>query len=194
MTRVLSTGLQVLRTAIGLSKARPLQCFQSNPSKTQNIFLNSTVKYGFCMPTMAKINQQPSSQFHTSVVDLSKNRAKYGNIKFRDFYDMDQHIELSGLPNHYRKRRSKMWGQPHIKGIVTRLLIRKPKKPNSANRKCCKVRLSNGREIIAYIPGIGHSLQEHNVVLIEGARKKDLPGVHHKVVRGKYDCAHVIKS
>ena len=91
------------------------------------------------------------------------------------------------------KARGPMSGRPQMKGIVLQLLIRKPKKPNSANRKCCRVRLSNGKEMIAFIPGEGHTLQEHNVVLVEGGRTRDLPGVKVKVVRGKYDCGHPVK-
>lgn len=81
-------------------------------------------------------------------------------------------------------------GRPQMKGIVLQTIIRKPKKPNSAQRKCCRVRLSNGKELTAFIPKEGHTLQEHNVVLIEGGRTQDLPGVRVKVVRGKYDCGH----
>lgn len=83
-----------------------------------------------------------------------------------------------------------MSGRPQMKGIVLQTLIRKPKKPNSANRKCCRVRLSNGKELIAFIPREGHTLQDHSVVLVEGGRTKDLPGVNVRVVRGKYDCGH----
>lgn len=80
-----------------------------------------------------------------------------------------------------------------MKAIVLKTLIRKPKKPNSANRKCVRVRLSNGKEVVAHVPGEGHNLQEHNIVLICGGRTQDLIGVKHKVVRGKYDCAAVQK-
>ncbi|CAH8874139.1 unnamed protein product [Trichobilharzia szidati] len=96
----------------------------------------------------------------------------------------------------YQKKRppnKAMNGKPFIKGIVLKTLIRKPKKPNSANRKCVRVRLSDGREITAHIPGEGHNLQEHNIVLIRGGRTQDLIGVKHKVVRGKHDCAPVQK-
>ncbi|KAJ7322240.1 hypothetical protein JRQ81_018527 [Phrynocephalus forsythii] len=85
-------------------------------------------------------------------------------------------------------------GHPQLKGVVLRTMIRKPKKPNSANRKCCRVRLSTGKEVVAFIPGEGHNLQEHSVVLVEGGRTQDLPGVKLKVVRGKFDCAHVQKK
>lgn len=84
-------------------------------------------------------------------------------------------------------------GNPQLKGVILQVFTRKPKKPNSAQRKCCRVRLSNGKEVTAYIPGGGHSLQEHNVVLVEGGRTQDLPGVKVKVVRGKYDCTHPIR-
>lgn len=78
-------------------------------------------------------------------------------------------------------------------GIVLKVLIRKPRKPNSANRKCCRVRLANGVEVIAHIPGEGHNLQEHHSVLVRGGRTKDLPGVHYKIVRGKLDCNFPVK-
>ncbi|XP_053461390.1 28S ribosomal protein S12, mitochondrial [Nycticebus coucang] len=85
-------------------------------------------------------------------------------------------------------------GRPQLKGVVLRTFIRKPKKPNSANRKCCRVRLSTGREAVCFIPGEGHTLQEHHVVLVQGGRTQDLPGVKLTVVRGKYDCGHVQKK
>ncbi|XP_053908827.1 28S ribosomal protein S12, mitochondrial [Cuculus canorus] len=86
------------------------------------------------------------------------------------------------------------FGRPQIKGVVIKNLIRKPKKPNSANRKCARVRLSTGKEVVCFIPGEGHNLQEHHVVLVQGGRTQDLPGVKLTVVRGKYDCAHVQKK
>ncbi|CAF0827606.1 unnamed protein product [Adineta ricciae] len=89
--------------------------------------------------------------------------------------------------------KSKMDEQPTMRGIVLKTLIRKPRKPNSANRKCCRVRLANGLEVIAHIPGEGHNLQEHHSVLVRGGRTKDLPGVHYKVVRGKLDCNMPVK-
>ncbi|KAF0032006.1 hypothetical protein F2P81_016561 [Scophthalmus maximus] len=86
------------------------------------------------------------------------------------------------------------FGRPQLKAVVLKTMIRKPKKPNSANRKCARVRMSNGKEAVAFIPGEGHNLQEHNVVLVQGGRTQDLPGVKLTVVRGKYDCAHVVKK
>jgi len=94
----------------------------------------------------------------------------------------------------FNKQKTTLEGCPQKKGIVLKVIIKKPKKPNSANRKCVRVKLSNDKHIIGYIPGEGHNLQEHNIVLIEGGRKQDLPGVKHTVVRGKYDCNHVVKK
>ena len=76
---------------------------------------------------------------------------------------------------------------PQKRGVCTRVYTTTPKKPNSALRKVAKVRLSNGFEVISYIPGIGHNLQEHSVVLIRGGRVKDLPGVRYHVIRGILD-------
>ena len=76
---------------------------------------------------------------------------------------------------------------PQKRGVCTRVMTVTPKKPNSALRKVARVRLSNGLEVTAYIPGIGHNLQEHSVVLIRGGRVKDLPGVRYHIVRGSKD-------
>ncbi|NOY07874.1 MAG: 30S ribosomal protein S12 [Spirochaetes bacterium] len=78
-------------------------------------------------------------------------------------------------------------GCPQKRGVCTRVMTITPKKPNSALRKVARVRLSNGIEVTAYIPGIGHNLQEHSVVLIRGGRVKDLPGVRYHIVRGAKD-------
>ena len=86
-----------------------------------------------------------------------------------------------------RNRVAALEGNPQKKGICTKVYTTKPKKPNSAIRKIAKIRLSNGKFIIGYIPGQGHNLQEHSVVLIRGGRVKDLPGVKFKVIRGKFD-------
>ena len=78
-------------------------------------------------------------------------------------------------------------GCPQKRGTCTRVMTVTPKKPNSALRKVARVRLSNGFEVTAYIPGIGHNLQEHSVVLIRGGRVKDLPGVRYHIIRGSKD-------
>ena len=85
------------------------------------------------------------------------------------------------------KRRRQRKGAPQKRGVCTRVTTTTPKKPNSALRKIARVRLTNGVEVTAYIPGEGHQLQEHSVVLVRGGRVKDLPGVRYHVVRGALD-------
>ena len=80
---------------------------------------------------------------------------------------------------------------PQRRGVCTRVYTTSPKKPNSAMRKVARVRLTNGFEVTSYIPGIGHNLQEHSVVLIRGGRVKDLPGVRYHIIRGTLDTAGV---
>ena len=78
---------------------------------------------------------------------------------------------------------------PQRRGVCVQVMTRTPKKPNSALRKVAKVRLTNGQEVIAYIPGEGHNLQEHSIVLVRGGRVKDLPGVRYHIVRGTLDAS-----
>ena len=92
---------------------------------------------------------------------------------------------LKGKPFIYPK------GSPFKRGVCIKVTTMTPKKPNSAIRKIARVRLSNGMEVTAYIPGIAHNLQEHSVVMIRGGRVKDLPGVRYHIVRGKLDAAGV---
>jgi len=94
--------------------------------------------------------------------------------------------------NSEKQRRTRQpKGAPQKRGVCTIVRTMTPKKPNSALRKIARVRLSNGMEVTAYIPGMGHNLQEHSIVLIKGGKTKDLPGVRYKIVRGVYDAAGV---
>jgi small subunit ribosomal protein S12 len=100
-----------------------------------------------------------------------------------------------GRQNLTRKSRSRdldSCGQK--RGVCLQVKTMTPKKPNSALRKVARVRLSNGREITAYIPGVDHNLQEHSVVLVRGGRVRDLPGVRYHVIRGTLDCAGVLND
>ncbi len=90
------------------------------------------------------------------------------------------------------KNRPNDYNSPFKRGVCTRVTTKTPRKPNSAIRKIARVRLTNGQEITAYIPGIGHTLQEHSVVLVRGGRVKDI-GVNYTIVRGKYDATGVDK-
>lgn len=92
--------------------------------------------------------------------------------------------------NSYRKEQTEQ-PSPQKRGVCTRVGTMTPKKPNSALRKYARVRLTNGIEVTAYIPGVGHNLQEHSVVLVRGGRVKDLPGVRYHIVRGALDTAGV---
>ena len=104
---------------------------------------------------------------------------------------------IQQLIRHGRRRqlsRSKspdLVGSPQRRGVCLRVFTATPKKPNSALRKVARVRLTNGREVNAYIPGVGHNLQEHSVVLVRGGRVKDLPGVRYHIVRGTLDATGV---
>jgi small subunit ribosomal protein S12 len=93
-----------------------------------------------------------------------------------------------------RKEKTKapaLKGSPQRRGVCTRVYTMTPKKPNSALRKVARVRLTSGIEVTCYIPGVGHNLQEHSIVLVRGGRVKDLPGVRYKIVRGTLDTAGV---
>ncbi len=101
-----------------------------------------------------------------------------------------KHIQLARDFNPLKNRYKKV-PNPFKRGVCLQVKTMTPKKPNSALRKVARVRLSNGMEVTAYIPGEGHNLQEHSVVLVKAGRKRDLPGVKYIVVRGKYDTAGV---
>ena len=90
-----------------------------------------------------------------------------------------------------KKKSPALQGNPQRRGVCIRVYTTTPKKPNSALRKVARVRLSNGKEVNAYIPGEGHNLQEHSIVLVRGGRVKDLPGVRYHIVRGALDTAGV---
>ncbi|MGI6374067.1 MAG: 30S ribosomal protein S12 [Patescibacteria group bacterium] len=97
----------------------------------------------------------------------------------------------STLDTLHRRRRESAKGAPFKQGVCLKVTTTTPKKPNSALRKIARVRLSNGMEVTAYIPGMGHNLQEHSIVLVKGGKTKDLPGVRYKVVRGVFDASGV---
>ncbi len=90
-----------------------------------------------------------------------------------------------------RTKSPALQGSPFRKGVCLIVRTQTPKKPNSALRKIARIRLTNGHEVTAYIPGVGHNLQEHSIVLVRGGRVKDLPGVRYHIVRGKLDTAGV---
>jgi small subunit ribosomal protein S12 len=95
------------------------------------------------------------------------------------------------LDSLHRKRTVLPKGAPFKRGVCVKVTTMTPKKPNSALRKIARIRLSNGTEVTAYIPGEGHNLQEHSIVMIRGGKVKDLPGVRYHIVRGRYDATGV---
>ncbi|VEN47012.1 unnamed protein product [Callosobruchus maculatus] len=151
----------------------------------------------FLKSVMQKLPQTMSSwvatQQKTPLLDLSSVVGRLSGLTIQERC-MATLNQMHRTGPHVKPRRPKrpLDGNPFMKGVVLRTLIKKPKKPNSANRKCVLVRLSNGKEMVAYIPGIGHNLQEHNIVLCRVGRVQDCPGVKLKCVRGKYDLGHVI--
>ena len=100
---------------------------------------------------------------------------------------INQLVRKPRTPEKSKNKTPALKGAPQKRGVCTRVYTTTPKKPNSALRKVARVRLSNGMEVTAYIPGIGHNLQEHSVVLIRGGRVKDLPGVRYHILRGVLD-------
>jgi small subunit ribosomal protein S12 len=104
---------------------------------------------------------------------------------------IEQLVREGRKPKQKKAKAVGLGGAPQRRGVCTRVYTVTPKKPNSALRKVCRVRLSSGVEITAYIPGEGHNLQEHSIVLVRGGRVRDLPGVRYKVIRGTLDASGV---
>ena len=104
---------------------------------------------------------------------------------------VNQLVRQGRSPKRAKSKVPALAGSPQKRGVCTRVYTTTPKKPNSALRKVARVRLTNGIEVTTYIPGIGHNLQEHSIVLIRGGRVKDLPGVRYHVVRGTLDAVGV---
>ncbi len=104
---------------------------------------------------------------------------------------INQLVRKPRKPKVKKSKSPALTGCPQRRGVCVRVYTTTPKKPNSALRKVARVRLTNGYEVTAYIPGEGHRLQEHSVVLVRGGRVKDLPGVRYHIVRGTLDCGGV---
>lgn len=118
---------------------------------------------------------------------LKRGKVRYKGMEFSKTTKFKAlQVDYNALTNKYKKR-----SNPFKRGVCLKVYTRTPKKPNSALRKVAKIRLSNKQEVIAHIPGEGHNLQAHSVVLVKAGRVKDLPGVKYQVVRGVYDTAPV---
>ncbi|MGB9906725.1 MAG: 30S ribosomal protein S12 [Candidatus Saccharicenans sp.] len=104
---------------------------------------------------------------------------------------VNQLVRKGRTPKKYKSKAPALESSPQKRGVCVRVFTTTPKKPNSALRKVARVRLTNNVEVTAYIPGIGHNLQEHSIVLIRGGRVKDLPGVRYHIIRGTLDAEGV---
>ena len=130
-------------------------------------------------------------------MDLRRSRVRilfklsFRNIFFRIMPTIQQLIRMPRLKTKQKTKSPALVSCPQRRGVCTRVYTTTPKKPNSALRKVARVKLTSGFEVTAYIPGIGHNLQEHSVVLLRGGKVKDLPGVRYHIVRGALDAAGV---
>ncbi|KAG5421528.1 hypothetical protein I9W82_000619 [Candida metapsilosis] len=166
----------MLRTSLGAnlcSLIRPIVKPQ-HVSNTTSTYLRSIQSV---RPT-GVLNTTPSISFPFQQV-------RYSSI------NQIQHFKHYKPPKRNITKSPDLQGNPFKKGVILRIMILKPKKPNSALRKCCRVRLTNGKVISALIPGEGHNLQEHHVVLVRGGRVQDVPGVKYHLVRGAFDLVGV---
>merc|ERR1712142_345035 len=146
--------------------------------------------HDFASPSFAAL---PARHTHTESSGFTV-RGSFELVQKKQDWDVLERIHRAPPKKRRPIKLTPIGHAPHLKGVVLKTMIKKPKKPNSANRKCVLVRLSNGKECVAFVPGEGHNLQEHSTVLVKAQRSKDLVGVRVRVVRGKYDCAPVKKK
>ncbi|KAL1506316.1 hypothetical protein ABEB36_005704 [Hypothenemus hampei] len=159
----------------------------------QNAFKSILLRSPIMRPTDNLIERMNKSLTNSDIGTILRSQFSALNLQERTMASLNN-MHKTGPHWKPRIKKRPLDGHPLMKGVVLKTLIKKPKKPNSANRKCVLVRLSNGKEMVAYIPGIGHNLQEHNIVLCRVGRVQDCPGVKLKCVRGKFDLGHVIKQ
>jgi small subunit ribosomal protein S12 len=125
------------------------------------------------------------------VVDVEGSGRFFDRVRSCSLPTFNQLVRKGRTAPRYKTASPALQASPQRRGVCTRVYTQTPKKPNSALRKVARVRLTNGIEVTTYIPGIGHNLQEHSIVLIRGGRVKDLPGVRYHVVRGTLDSVGV---
>ena len=140
------------------------------------------------------MNRIVSSLTSSSMFSTFSSPLKAASSPFWPKYDPLEAKHLRGVPEKVRPNKNPLVDRPISKGVVIRTLIRKPRKPNSANRKCVLVKLSNGKEETAFVPGEGHNLQEHSQVLVRYYRLRDVPGVKLRCIRGALDLPHIVKK
>jgi small subunit ribosomal protein S12 len=182
-----------LRNGVGFSRNcgendRPPSWFSSEVERRQT---RSSNNVGFCAFARQKI--AAGCQSGPEVVRAADGTGKLHGLRVRSFGlpTFNQLVRKGRTAPRYKTASPALQASPQRRGVCTRVYTQTPKKPNSALRKVARVRLTNGIEVTTYIPGIGHNLQEHSIVLIRGGRVKDLPGVRYHVVRGTLDSVGV---
>ena len=144
----------------------------------------------YCAETQLKKLRRLLCLRYTALMSIFVNNQYFKEIVMPT---INQLIRNSRTPKVKRNKVPALKACPQKRGVCTRVYTTTPKKPNSALRKVARVRLTNGFEVISYIPGEGHNLQEHSVVLIKGGRVKDLPGVRYHIIRGTLDTQGISK-
>ena len=152
--------------------------------------ISSSISYGLVRPATSFLCSRLAS---TLTPRGNPIMPKQISDSFGSYLLLKMHRQGPLIPRKLSARHP-LQGRPQMKGIVLKTVIKKPKKPNSANRKCVLVRLSNGQEKICFVPGIGHNLQEHSAVLVQKKRVKDVPGLKLRCIRGAMDLMHVVKK
>ena len=153
-----------------------------DPLETPRVALKSRANAALCFDSMQGTYCNPRGRFNLGLSDKRKERTESTGMP-----TIQQLIRKPRQPKIKRSKSMHLQECPQKRGVCTRVYTTTPKKPNSAMRKVAKVRLTNGFEVISYIPGEKHNLQEHSVVLIRGGRVKDLPGVRYHILRGVLD-------
>src|SRR4029077_14637723 len=126
-----------------------------------------------------------------SILSSTRSRSPDAQSEESALPTIQQLVRKGRTSSREKSKTPALKGSPQRRGVCTRVFTHTPKKPNSALRKVARVRLTTGVEVTAYIPGVGHNLQEHSIVLVRGGRVKDLPGVRYKVIRGALDASGV---
>lgn len=162
-----------------MAQKRAMSCFTSPIAASRPAVRSPVLTSSIRSTTLQSLCFQPQSQQvrHATLNQIAR-RGRFQTILKRRKSQFEKSPDLEHCP--------------FKRGVVLRVMILKPKKPNSANRKAARIRLSNGKVITAYIPGEGHNAQEHSVVVVRGGRTQDLPGVKYKCVRGQGDLSPVM--
>ncbi|KAK7008182.1 hypothetical protein SK128_027822 [Halocaridina rubra] len=176
-------------TGTALKYLSPLAVISSSRSVSNTSLYSYTVSSNTFSLVSSVTLFPPRIMSFTPIVPPGVKEFSTSSVRLKSLYQMHR----TGPVIKKRKKKNPLGGKPMARGVVLKTLIKKPRKPNSANRKCVLVKLSTGKEMVAYVPGEGHNLQEHNIVLVRPGRLRDVPGVKLKCIRGKYDLAHVMK-